>query len=512
VKGGRRIKETSIRVKAFVNGVVRTFDAASRRFTARDALVIDDDGRAAGYDVEAIGAPVERIDLAGGCLVPAFADAHVHLTETGYYLGVRDFGGIRDARAFAAAVAALPDEPRVLAGRFDDAGWDDGAIADAAVLDARFPDRPAMLVRVDVHSCLVNKAAFALLDLPSAIDGVERGADGRPTGRLVRAANWAAQAAYLADIPLTQRRAAESRALDAALAAGAVQLHAQLIGLGNRDAYAAEIAALRALSPANLHPKICETDVAIARDLGLPYIGGDVFLDGSLGSRTAALQCAYHDHASTGALRFDDATVARYFADAEASGISAGVHAIGDAAIGQALAAIAAAQGDRPSPRTRHFIEHFELATEAQIAACARLGVTLSMQPLFDATWGADGGMYDVRLGRARKRTMNAFGRIRRAGARIAGGDDSPVCALDPLASMQAMLDHHEPSERLDAHEALAAFTADAAWFGRVEGTTGTLALGEAADCVVLDADPFAREAFAGIRVRATYVAGRRVR
>jgi predicted amidohydrolase YtcJ len=119
--------------------------------------------------------------------------------------------------------------------------------------------------------------------------------------------------------------------------------------------------------------------------------------------------------------------------------------------------------------------------------------------------------MYDVRLGRARKRMMNAFGRIRRAGARIVGGDDSPVCALDPLASMQAMLDHHEPTERLDAHEALAAFTADAAWFGHVEGATGTLAVGEAADCVVLDADPLARESFAGIRVRATYVAGRRV-
>ncbi len=473
--------------------------------------MIDDAGRVAGYDVEAFGVPLERIDLAGGCLVPAFADGHVHITETGYYLGDRDFGGIRDSRAFAAAVAALPDEPRVLAGRFDDARWDDGATADAAPLDARFPDRPAMLVRVDVHSCLVNKAAFALLDLPSDIDGVERDANGAPTGRLVRAANWAAQAAYVGGIPLAQRRAAEARAFAAALAAGAVHLHAQLIGLGDRDAYAAEIAALRALSPANLHPKICETDVAIAHDLGLPYVGGDVFLDGSLGSRTAALQCAYHDHASSGALRFDDATVARYFADAETRGVSAGVHAIGDAAIEQALAAIAAAQCDRPSARTRHFIEHFELATDAQIADCARLGVTLSMQPLFDATWGADGGMYDVRLGRARKRTMNAFGRIRRAGARIVGGDDSPVCALDPLASMQAMLEHHEPTERLDAHEALAAFTADAAWFGHVEGTTGTLAVGEAADAVVLDADPLARESFARTRVRATYIAGTRV-
>jgi predicted amidohydrolase YtcJ len=499
-------------VKAFVNGVVRTFDAAAGRFVAREALVIDDAGRVAGYDPAAIGGPVERIDLAGGCLVPAFADCHVHLTETGYYLGVRDFGSIRDARAFAAAVAALPDEPRVLAGRFDDARWDDGATAQAALLDARFPDRPAMLVRVDVHSCLVNRAAFALLALPSEIDGVERDAAGVPTGRLVRAANWAAQAAYVAGIPLAQRRAAETRALGAALAAGAVHLHAQLIGLGTRDAYAAEIAALRALSPAIVYPKICETDVAIARDLGVPYVGGDVFLDGSLGSRTAALGCAYHDDAGCGTLRFDDALVARYFADAETLGISAGVHAIGDAAIGQALAAIDAAQNGRPSPRTRHFIEHFELATEAQIAACARLGVTLSMQPLFDATWGADGGMYEARLGTARKRTMNAFGRIRRAGARIVGGDDSPVCALDPLASMQAMLDHHEAAERLDAHAALAAFTADAAWFGHVEGTTGTLAIGERADCVVLDADPLARASFAGIAVRATHVAGAAVR
>ncbi len=492
-------------MRAFVNGAIRAFDAESQRFASFDALVCDDAGRVVGRSAHELGASVERVDLAGACVVPAFADCHVHLTETGYYLGARDFGHVRSTAAFIAAVYALPDEPRVLAGRFDDAGWEDGGHADAAVLDARFPDRPAMLVRVDVHSSLVNKAAFALLDLPASLDGIERDAAGAPTGRLVRAANWAAQAAYLAGIPETQRHAAEDRAFTAALAAGALHLHAQLIGLGARDAYAAEIAALGSRTPARVHPKICETDVTIARDLGLPYIGGDVFLDGSLGSHTAALRCAYHDAQTCGALRFDDALVAAYFSDAERLGISAGVHAIGDAAIGQCLAAIDAAQHGRPSPRTRHFIEHFELATEEQIAACARLDVTLSVQPLFDATWGGADGMYERRLGSARKRTMNAFGRIRRAGARIVGGDDSPVCALDPLASMEAMLAHNEAEERLDAHEALAAFTVAAARFGHVEGRTGTLALGESADFVVLDRDPLARGSFADVRVRATY-------
>ena len=149
-----------------------------------------------------------------------------------------------------------------------------------------------------------------------------------------------------------------------------------------------------------------------------------------------------------GALRFSDDELLAYYAQAEALGIAAGVHAIGDAAIEQSVRVWERVLAGKPSPRgCRHFIEHFELATPEHIDACARMGIYLSMQPQFDALWAGRGGMYETRFGERRKRAMNALARIEAAGATLCGGDDSPVCELNPLAGMQACVEHHEPSE-----------------------------------------------------------------
>jgi hypothetical protein len=193
-------------------------------------------------------------------------------------------------------------------------------------------------------------------------------------------------------------------------------------------------------------------------------------------------------------------------------GISAGVHAIGDRAIEQCIATWERVLGGKPSARgSRHFIEHFEIARPEHIEACARMGIYLSMQPQFDELWGGAGRMYEDRLGESRMRSMNALGRAQRAGAILCGGDDSPVCALDPLAGMQACVDHHESSERLTADEALTMYTYNGALFGHVEDETGRLAPGLAADFVVLDRDPLAGAAFKDCRVMETWGDGERL-
>jgi hypothetical protein len=284
-------------------------------------------------------------------------------------------------------------------------------------------------------------------------------------------------------------------------------LHAQLLGFA-RDGYAVEIASLREHG-AKIHPKICEPDATLARDLHLPYIGGDVFLDGSIGSRTAAFIHPYSDDGAAGALRFSDDELLGYFAQAEALGIGAGVHAIGDAAIEQCVRIWDRVLGGKPSPRgSRHFIEHFEMALPEHIEACAQMDIYLSMQPQFDELWGGAGRMYDVRLGTQRMRAMNALARIEAAGGVLCGGDDSPVCALSPLRGMQACVDHHEPGERLAPQSALAMYTTNAARFGYAESHTGNIAAGLAADLVVLDRDPLDGARFADCKVLQTWSDG----
>jgi len=492
---------------ALVNARVYAYDPVQMAYRRHDALLVDGT-RIVSLDSADAGAGVERRDLGGATVLPAFADCHVHLTDTGYFLGERNLYETRSYDAFFARVAGLRrDDGVVFAGQYDESAWTDRRAADAAPLESAHADARAMLVRVDGHSCIVNRATLAWLDLAAETPGIERAADGRPTGKLFLEANWRAQAAFLAALTEPAKRRAERRATELALRNGALHLHAQLVGFA-RGAYAAEIEAMRAL-PGKWYPKICEPDPQLAAELGLPFVGGDVFLDGSIGSCTAAVVEPFAS-GGTGTLTYTDDQVYAYFATAEAIGISAGVHAIGDRAIEQCIATWERVLGGKPSSRgNRHFIEHFEIARPEHIEACARMGIYLSMQPQFDELWGGEGRMYDERLGTARMRSMNALGRAQRAGAVLCGGDDSPVCELKPLAGMQACVDHHEPTERLSAEEALTMYAYNGARFGHVENQTGQLAPGFAADFVVLDRDPLGGAAFRDCSVLETWSDGR---
>jgi predicted amidohydrolase YtcJ len=493
-------------MKVLKGARVYCYDPSSRTYSRRDGLVLDR-GRILGTEPSQAGAGVETLDMRGATIVAAFADCHVHLTDTGYFLGERFLGGVRSYEEFCRAVGAIPKNDYVLAGQYDESFWRDGRSADAAPLERAFPDAYAMLVRVDGHSCIVNKRAFASLDLPLDTQGIERDERGEITGKLFLAANWRAQSQFMKRLPAAAKRDAERRAAQLALSRGYLHLHAQLVGF-EREEYAREIAALSELPKAKWYPKICEPDPHLARELGLAYIGGDVFLDGSIGSCTAAVSEPF-TNGFLGELKYSDDELYVYFSAAEALGVSAGVHAIGDRAIEQCIATWERVLNGKPSSRgNRHFIEHFEIARSEHIEACARMGIYLSMQPQFDLLWGGSGAMYDDRLGSARMRSMNALGRIQRAGAVLCGGDDSPVCNLSPLEGMQSALDHHEESERLGAEEALTMYTYNAALLGHAEHETGVLAPGYAADFVVLDLDPLGGARFTDCTVLSTWSNG----
>ncbi|MBV9103717.1 MAG: amidohydrolase family protein, partial [Candidatus Eremiobacteraeota bacterium] len=278
-------------MKHFCNARVYAFEPRTRTYHRHTGFLVDG-ATLRTFEERQIGSGIEVCDLQGCTVVPAFADCHVHLTDTGYVTGKRNLGAVRSAAEFCDAVLSLPTDEFLLAGNYDDTEWPDG-LATAAILNRTFADSYAMLVRIDGHSSLVNRKTLEWLRLEPATEGLERGADGTPTGRLLLDANWRAQMKFLAAIPLEQRRAAERAATAQALEQGALHLHVQLVGFEDAAAYACEIEALAALPPARWYPKICEPNPELAHSLGLPFIGGDVFLDGSIGSATAAVSEPY---------------------------------------------------------------------------------------------------------------------------------------------------------------------------------------------------------------------------
>ena len=99
------------------------------------------------------------------------------------------------------------------------------------------------------------------------------------------------------------------------------------------------------------------------------------------------------------------------------------------------------------------------MVTQQQIETFARLGITVSAQPVFDQWWGGEGGMYETRLGKHRAPTLNPFAAMLAAGVSLAFGSDAPVTPLAPWEAVRAAAHHHTPTQAISVRAAFAAHT-----------------------------------------------------
>jgi predicted amidohydrolase YtcJ len=491
-----------------VAGTVHTLDAAAGA-GIRGLVVQGDRITWTGADPSAAPPSDHVVDLGGGVITPAFVDAHVHATATGLARAGVDLAGAGSAAECVDRVrrhAASDDAPVVLGGPWDDFGWPEGRPPDATELSAAAPGRTVLLTRVDAHASLVDDATLRALPL-SALDGVDRDEHGAPTGLLREQASEAAQTLVRERLPASQRAAARSRACSLAAALGIGTLHEMghpgLSGLDDATAWAA------GTWPVEVLVWWAELDAAAGPAHGLRP-GGDLFLDGSIGSGTAAVCGAYRDGSGSGTLFHDDEAVHAFFSAATAAGHGAGVHAIGGRAIEQAVAAIEAAalaHGAAAVRACRHRIEHVELPTRAQVARLAPLGVVVSVQPAFDAAWGGSEGMYAARFGASDALASNPLRWFAEEGVPMAFGSDSTVTPLDPWGAVAAA-EQHRGGLGIDRMAALRAHTLG----GRhVAGQhdVGPLRVGARADLAVWRNDPLRAAAPGESPCLATIVAGR---
>jgi hypothetical protein len=458
------------------------------------------------------------VDLPGTTIVPGFIDTHVHLTSTGLSLADREVvtaASKEELLALARGRVAADPDPVVLLGGFDETRWDRPDLPGLEELDAA-SDRPLVIRRIDGHLAVVNSAALTFAQAMDA-DGVERDADGLPTGRVTREANrrvcrWAAEAR-------TEHRIEELQLAAAALAAvlGITCVHEMSMPgeQGFRDVEV--LLRHRTRLPVDVLPVVGTTDVPRVVDLGLSSIGGDLALDGSIGARTAALGAPYADTASAGSLALDDEQLVGFFHDGHHAGLQVGVHAIGDRAIERVLAAWERVYRSLDSRQRRHFrarrhrIEHAEMATASQVERAAVLGLAVSVQPAFDAAWGFPGGLYETALGPERAAAMNPFRTMLQRGLVVGAGSDAPVTPLDPWNAVAAMEQHHDPTQRLTRLEAVRVHTAGSARLAHQEEKKGTLEAGYHADFAAYEVDPLAVDAVVGLRPVLTVSLGREV-
>ncbi|MEU3073746.1 amidohydrolase [Streptomyces laurentii] len=429
----------------------------------------------------------EVVDLDGALVTPAFVDAHVHTTATGLALTGLDLSSaasLADAAERIRAYAEARPEDRILIGHgWDAARWPERRPLTRAELDALTGGRPLYLTRIDVHSAVVTTALLDLVPSVRALDGFH---DGQQP--LTGAAHHAVRAASYAALSPRQRTEAQRAARHHAASLGIGTLH-ECGGpeISSED----DFTGLLDLARSEPGPRIvgywADLDIDRARALGALGAAGDLFADGSLGSHTACLHEPYADHSSAGVAHLDAAAVTAHVVACTESGLQAGFHAIGDAAVDAVVEGVRAASEKLGLARiraARHRVEHAEMLTPESVAAFAELGLTASVQPAFDAYWGGEDGMYADRLGAERARALNPYAALLRAGVPLAFGSDSPVTPLDPWGTVRAAAFHRTPEHRVSVRAAFTAHTRGG-WRAVGRDDAGTLVPGAPADYAI---------------------------
>jgi len=456
------------------------------------------------------------LDLTGKTVVPGMIDTHTHFLWTALSLAALDVSSAQDHSSLQAivrqAVAAAPPGEPILGMGFTEYALDAAQFSPIIqALDTVAPDHPVYLVGVSGHTSAANTRALELLAFPADVAGVMRDADGQPNGLLVDKANNLAFAKFAESFGVDEKAGEMvGRAIETAHSVGITTLHALEGGIAGDDQAAEEFLAAVPTLPLRFVFYYQTMDVDRVIGLGLPRIGGCILLDGDVGPHTAAFTEPYADDPECyGTLYYTQEEVDAFVLEAHKAGLQVAMHAIGDAAIEQALNAYEAALDAYPRGDHRHRIEHADLIREDQIQRAQRLGLALAIQPPFNYYWSH--AEYIPTLGEERASQADPFRAMMDAGLLLAGGSDSTVTPLGPLIGVHAAVNHSNPAQRLSVQEALELYTINAAHIAFQEQDRGSLEIGKLGDLVVLAEDPFEVDAghIVDISVEMTVIDGR---
>ncbi|MEW6080228.1 MAG: amidohydrolase [Bacillota bacterium] len=432
------------------------------------------------------------IDLEGKTALPGFVDSHCHFTWTGHHLvrpSVEHCSSVKECLEALSCERECLDtgEPLVTWG-IDEIRLREGRLPTLEELDRAVPCTPLFCIYSTGHGTLVNSLGLGRVVSEASSRGVSLFAQDLKTGFIRGEANDVAQDLASRLLTPQQRERAIQEVTRKCVMNGVTTVHALE---GRRQPWDPEVTSLLEMKehlPLDIVVYYQTTSVKAVTDLGLPRIGGCVFVDGDFTPHTAALREPYADDPSThGVLYFRQEELDAFVAEAHRADLQVALHCVGDAAIEQALSSYETALRDTPGHDRRHRIEHFEIPDHALAQKACDLGVVLAMQPAFDHFW--DYKAYERQLGQERALRKNPFRRLLDQGLIIGAGSDSFVTPIDPLLGIHSCLNHSVRESRIGLHEAIAIYTIGSAYIGFEESVKGSIRQGKQADVAILSQD-----------------------
>jgi predicted amidohydrolase YtcJ len=480
------------------------------------------------------GPKTQVIDLGGHFVMPGFNDAHVHLGSGGFeklnvnLVGSQSLDEMKQRIADRVKTAA-PGE--WIQGR----GWDHTLWAEQKTptredIDSVTGDHPAIFNRVDGHIAIANTAALKAAGITAQTADphggkIDRDDKGEPTGIL----RETAMGAVFSKIPppsVAQRRRAAELALEDAAQHGITSAqdnsdwedfltYEEMEKEGKLTLRIAEWLPFDA--PVDQLIKMRQHHRAADPMLHTTMLKG--FMDGSLGSRTAAMLAPYSDDPkNSGIPRYEQDKLNAMAAERAKAGFQLGFHAIGDRGARMALDAFAYAEQQSKKKGLRFRIEHDQVIAPEDFEKYKKLGVIASVQPnhlLTDMNWA------EAHIGPERAKHSYPWKEFAENGIPIAFGTDYPVEPITPFRGVYAAITRRNeagtkeyyPAQKLDIHAAIAAYTTGSAYAEFEENQKGVLQPGMLADFVVLDRDltKVAPEEILKTKVLRTVVGGKTV-
>jgi hypothetical protein len=514
------------------NGKIFTADA---QFTIAEAVAVDGEKIVAvgkSGDLRAAYQAERAIDLQGKLVTPGFNDAHVHFLRGALALltvNLLDTKSLAEAQARVAAKVKEVKPGEWVFGR----GWDHTVwkqnFPSKKDLDQIAPNNPVYLVRVDGHVAWVNSAALRLAGIdrttPNPEGGeIEKDAQGEPTGILKETAQGLVSRLIPQPDQPTLFRGLES-ALDMARRYGitsvqdnsgyeTTKLYRAFL---QQDKLTVRVSEWQDFEDSVEKLKAQRAEFASFKDnpsrLKLGALKG--YVDGTLGSRTAAMLAPFSDDAgNSGIPRRPQEELTRMIVERDKAGFQIALHAIGDRANRMALDGFAQAKtlADEIRKRDgyyspihrdferwknpRHRIEHAQVVNPSDFKRFAELGIIASMQPshaISDKRWA------ESRLGEYRVLGAYAWHFMQSYNVHVPFGTDFPVEPINPYNTLYAAVSRQDaegdpvggwqPQERLTMAQAIRCHTYESAYAEFSEREKGEIKAGMLADLVVHSKD-----------------------
>jgi predicted amidohydrolase YtcJ len=465
------------------------------------------------------GPETKMIDLNGHFVMPGFNDAHMHLASAGLekmnvnMVGAKTLDEFRE-RLLAKVETAEPGAWIVGEG-WDETLWPVKVLPTRWDLDEVSSQHPVYLERVDGHIGVANTRALQLASVTVASRNpeggkIDRDEAGTPTGILREKAQEAVQAVIPKPNHEKRRQAIELALADLA-SHGATsaqdysqwedfQIYEELEHDGKLTARISEWLTFDdSIDELN---KKRDSHPASDNMLHTGMLKG--FMDGSLGSKTAALLEPYSDDPQNSGLpQYEAAKLNAMTKERVLAGYQIGFHAIGDKGTQMALDAFAEAEKAAKEAKVkaadggadyRFRVEHAQVTNAQQIQRFKELKIIASMQPshlLTDMKWA------ESRLGAKRAEHSYAWADFLHRGVVLAFGTDYPVEPVTPFRGLYSAITRmsedgrktYYPAEKITIEQAIAAYTTGAAFAEFAEKQKGKLEAGMLADFIVLDQD-----------------------